>query len=241
MKTSNVFFALLRRIVRKALYLVGRNPNLFDLIFYKMFRNSKFNFNETSLFYYYSMHNETFRNERSVEIPIVMEYVKHYQNKKILEVGNVLNHYLQFEHTIVDKYEKGDFVLNYDITEFKPSEKYDLIVTISTLEHVGWDEYSRYGDITSNHNDPKQLLRAIDNMKQMLSPMGTIVATMPLGFNSYLDSLIGRNKLGFSEEYFMKRISEDNEWKQVLYSDVIGAKYADPYPCANSIIVGIFH
>lgn len=171
-----------------------------------------------------------------------MQYVRLYQNKKVLEVGNVLSHYFHCEYTINDKYEKGDSVLNYDITDYSSNEKYDLIVTISTLEHVGWDEYSRYGDnATIKHNDQKLLLKAIKNIKQMLNPNGTIIATMPLGFNNYLDSLIESQESGFSEVYFLRRISKDNKWRQVSYPEVKGTKYSNPYPCANSVVIGIYH
>ena len=46
--------------------------------------------------YKYSTHeyNETWKNERTVEVPIIWEYVKEYKGKNILEVGNVLSHYL---------------------------------------------------------------------------------------------------------------------------------------------------
>ena len=34
-------------------------------------------------------------------------------------------------------------MINQDVVDFKTNEKYDLIVSISTLEHVGWDEEPR--------------------------------------------------------------------------------------------------
>ena len=42
------------------------------------------------------------------------------------------------------------------LTSLAATDKYDLIVTISTLEHVGWDEEPR---------DPSKVLRAIENLK----------------------------------------------------------------------------
>jgi len=51
----------------------------------------------------------------------------------------VLSHYFAVKHDIVDKYEIAPSVVNEDLVNFKPGKKYDLIVSISTLEHVGWD------------------------------------------------------------------------------------------------------
>ena len=34
-------------------------------------------------------------------------------------------------------------VINEDITYFQPNHKYDLIVSISTFEHIGFDEDPR--------------------------------------------------------------------------------------------------
>jgi hypothetical protein len=66
--------------------------------------------------------------------------VKRYKERNILEIGNVLSHYFPVNHDIVDKYEKADGVINQDVVHFYSPKKYDLIVSVSTLEHVGWDE-----------------------------------------------------------------------------------------------------
>src|SRR6266516_2600109 len=80
---------------------------------------------------------KTWHGERAVEIPLVMDMVRKYQGKNILEVGNVLSHHVRFEHDTLDKYEIAEGVTNADIVDFTSEKKYDLIVSISTLEHVG--------------------------------------------------------------------------------------------------------
>lgn len=70
----------------------------------------------------------------------------------MLEVGNVLSHYFPIHHDIVDKYEVCPGVINQDIADFLPQEKYDLILSISTVEHVGWDEQPQ---------EPTKLLQVI--------------------------------------------------------------------------------
>jgi hypothetical protein len=82
-------------------------------------------------------------------------------------VGNVLSHYFSVNHDVVDKYEKAEGVINRDIIDFHPSKEYDLIISISTLEHVGWDE-----DISDHKilHDPSKILRAIENLRGLLAP-----------------------------------------------------------------------
>ena len=63
----------------------------------------------------------------------------------------------------------------------KAKEAYK-IVSISTIEHVGWDETPR---------DPNKIPRALENLTtRCLAPGGEIVVTLPIGYNTYLDKLL---------------------------------------------------
>lgn len=96
--------------------------------------------------------------------------VRKYQGKNILEIGNVLSHHLEFEHDILDKYENAEGVINEDVVNFKSKKKYDLIVGISTLEHVGWDE------------KPMKIPSAVENLKTLITSRGgMIIITLPFG------------------------------------------------------------
>jgi hypothetical protein len=92
--------------------------------------------------YRYAFHgyNTTWRNERCVEIPLAIEILDAWHEKRILEVGNVLSHYRPVDHDVLDKYERAPRVVNEDVLEFRPSAPYDLIFSVSTMEHIGWDE-----------------------------------------------------------------------------------------------------
>lgn len=82
----------------------------------------------------------------------------------MLEVGDVLSHYFPIHHDVVDKYQVAPGVINQDIAEFIPPERYDLILSISTPEDVGWDETPR---------EPDKLLRAIEHLRnRCLAPGG---------------------------------------------------------------------
>ncbi|MBU4451995.1 MAG: hypothetical protein KJ851_04320, partial [Nanoarchaeota archaeon] len=77
------------------------------------------------------------------------------------------------------------------------------------------------------------------NLKKCLSPGGAIIVTMPLGENPYLDELIKKRKIQFKKQYFLKRVSKNNDWVQVDLKDIENVKYDSPYRNANGIIIGI--
>ncbi len=132
--------------------------------YYKNFKSLRtFTFQKDAYNYFYHKYNATWRNERAVEVPIIWRMVKKYHGQKILETGNVLSHYFLVNHDILDKYEKADGVVNQDVIDFQPTKKYDLIISISTLEHVGWDE---------NLREPMKILQAIENLKKSLPQKG---------------------------------------------------------------------
>lgn len=173
-----------------------------------------FIFKGKSYQYFNHKYNNTWTNDRAVEIPLSFEAIK--THKKILEVGNVLSHYKKFKHDTVDLYEKAKGVINEDIRTFKTDKKYDLIISISTFEHI--DETEGYGE--------KGILDAFENIRNLLTPNGTFFITFPIGSHKDLDSLFRNNKLGLKESYCMKRDLfddykfENNIWEQCEISDI---------------------
>jgi len=204
--------------------------------YYRLFKSWKtFTLQQKTYKYFYHKYNTTWRNERAAEIPIIWNIVKTCQGN-ILEVGNVLSHYFTVNHDIVDKYEKAEGVITEDVTEIRLSKKYDLIISISTLEHVGWDENP------SNHKilqEPEKTLHAIDNLKRLLNPKGKIVVTLPLGFNPYLDTFLKSGKIKFDKRFCLKRISKDNRWIETDWKNVENSKFNSPFPFANGLVIGI--
>jgi len=181
--------------------------------------------------YHYFDTIKTWHGERAVEIPIIMDKVRKYRGKNILEIGNVLSHHIRLQHDILDKYEKSTGVINDDVVNYRSEKKYDLIVSISTLEHVGWDE---------NPRDDTKILRAIENLKTLIGfHGGMIVITLPVGYNPVLDQLLRDGTLHFSKQFNLLRISRGNEWKESNWEDVSVVKYNSPMPFANGLIIGI--
>jgi len=232
MKQNN-FLIRIREIggKKKTLQLLRDGIKLFfEYASRKIFKYKRsFLFCDKKFIYFYYPYNATWRNERCIEVPIIWQAVKANKGKEILELGNVLSHYFHVNHTILDKYEKAREVINEDAVDFYTNKKFNLIVAISTLEHIGWDEEPR---------DPLKIIKAINNLKNNLNKNGKIIASIPLGYNPNIDGLIKRNKI-FDKQYYMKRISRSNEWKQVSLDEVKDIKYGYPFPFANAIVIGV--
>ena len=150
----------LLRLIKKAAYYLPR-------------RFGTFAFGTRRLAYYCHAYNHTWLNERCIEIPLALDFLR--PGMRVLEVGRVLDHYRPFPHDCVDKFEPG--AVNVDVVDYKPSENYDLILSISTLEHVGWDE----------DRNREKIHVAIRHLRSLLKPGGVLVATLPTGYNQNLD------------------------------------------------------
>ncbi len=183
-------------------------------------RDWRFGYAGKTLPYFWHRYNTTWRNERAIEVPIAWDAVERFRGKRILEVGNVLSHYFDFEHDTLDKYEKVHGVINQDVIDFKPSKPYDLIISISTLEHVGWDETPR---------DSSKIPQAVAAMTSWLAPGGELLVTVPMGYNEHLDEHLRRGSVKFDEQHCLKRISEDNRWLETSFDEVAHVKYGVPY------------
>ncbi len=206
--------------------------NFFICCYYKLFKSSRtFMAGGHAYKYFYHIYNRTWKNERAVEVSFVLDAIKRYQRKNILEVGNVISNYYDFRHDILDKYEKADDVINKDVVDFKPDKKYDLIVSISTLEHVGWDG--------NEPKEPHKVLHAIENMEACLVFGGEIIITVPVGYNSDLDKLLEERKIKFTKTHYLKRVTKDNKWVEADWKSIKDAKYNIPFRGANGIVIGI--
>ncbi len=180
--------------------------------------------------HFYEIHPFILDNERAVEVAIARDFLRG-QLGEILEVGNVLTNFFPFPHDVVDKYEQAPGVINEDIVTYAPRKKYDAIVTLSTLEHVGWDELPR---------EPEKFFSAINHLKELLGDDGQLLVTMPLGYNDFVDRIVRENKTCFLETRFLLRTSADNRWREAELAEVVGIKFGFPFSCANAIVVGWF-
>lgn len=184
----------------------------------------KFLFNGAEYPYFHHKANNTRINERIVEVPIIRKYVEGKQGPT-LEVGNVLGQYLGRRWTTVDLIEKEIGVTNCDILDWKGGP-YDLIVSISTFEHIGVD----HGKV------PERAMEAILHCENLLRRGGRFVFTIPMGYHPLLDQWLLNTWEG--KRSYLKRISVDNQWAQVGQEQINGSHYGKPYKYANALIIG---
>lgn len=210
--------------------LAGNSFNNFlqwvDYLNHRYVNSERFTFDGDSYYYFVHMYNTTWKCERAVEIPIISKLVSQRISGNILEVGNVLSHYSDFKHDIIDKYEQAAGVINIDVLDFATDKKYDLIVAISTLEHIGWDETPR---------EPQKVVRSINHLKSLLSVGGLFVFSVPSGYNSYIDEVI-RSTIDNAQLYHLKRIGIDR-WVQTEFHNIDGVTYGSPWGAAQAVTI----
>jgi hypothetical protein len=207
--------------------------------------------------------------ERAIEIPIVFDYLYGCKTTdRILEVGNVLSYYesetSQVARKILDKYEIGANVINEDLMDISNGERYDVIVSISTVEHIGqnWDEYVKQGYkvISTEESTPRDLeapLQAIAKIYSLLDNSGRAMITVPFGkltdgfwyiqfSQDYLEKLITKYNLpqeSLEVTYFKRIASEVNSnnplqiWLQVDKDELKDVCYDVPYTGGNGLAV----
>ena len=205
-------------------------------------------------------------SERSVEVSIGFEFLAHVKNSaRVIEVGNVLSYYENSlservgvsNRRIIDKFEIDIGIDNEDLMSLPSAEKYDSIVSISTVEHIGQgvDPSGAYGELT-NGLDREAPLKAIAKIYDLLAVDGKALITVPFGIltdggwyiqfsGQYLALL---KKYGIPQEAictkFLKLINKDPTkhsvkmlWKEVDEIELRNVEYNHPFPCANAIAV----
>lgn len=167
-----------------------------------------FDYRGERLLYLADRYNTTWLNERTVEVPIALNHVNDAlaRGGTVLEVGNVLSHYGLSGHVVVDKYEQAPGVINVDVMDFNPEEKFDLVVSISTVEHIGWDELPR---------EPEKAIEAIEHLRSLVAPGGELVVTIPPGYNEFLDQALHDGRVHFDSVFAMRKRDRSLRWEPV--------------------------
>lgn len=132
-------------------------------------------------------YNTTALNERAVELPIAEAWLsmlpwRNGTPTAGLEVGNVLDHYgLHPEGwRTIDLYEQAPGVENVDLIGWDEPGALDAIVSVSTVEHVGFDD----------GRCPACAPLVVDALVQSLAPGGSLLLTVPLSWNPGLDRIL---------------------------------------------------
>ena len=205
--------------------------------------------------------------ERGIEVSIAFDFLLTApKSATILEVGNVLSFYENIlsdfigirSRRIIDKFEYDLGVEQIDLMDLPSTEKYDVIVSVSTVEHIGQglEPSGSYGE-SIYIRDLEYPLKAICKIYDLLALNGKALITVPFG--KLLD---GEWYIQFSENYlellskkyaipddsismtFLKKVSMDEnfsqldqQWQEVDVSELNQTQYNWPFPCANAIAI----
>jgi SAM-dependent methyltransferase len=201
-------------------------------------------------------------SERAIEVPIAIHFLlEHGIGKRILEVGNVLVNYEPLLHAhpqigsidVVDKFEAHPRVMNIDIMDF--DVKYDTIISISTVEHIG---QNHYGEQNLDREAP---LKAIQKLYNLLHPGGRALITVPYGrlmdlgwliqfSEDYMNLLTSKYAIppeAITIDYFKKLDTEIQYqvprqiWIQCEKEQLADTYFHSPFVFANGIAVILLH
>ncbi len=187
---------------------------------------SEFSLGGVSYPCFHHRYHYTWLNERAVEIPVFRALLEGRDPETVLEVGNVLGHYGPRRHLVVDRYERAAGVRNEDVVDFDPGRRFDLIVSISTLEHVGLDEQPR---------EPDKPLRALERLRSLLAPGGRLVFSIPVGYNRDLDRALRTGAVELDECQALRRV--EGSWREVPCDTVWDATYDELLYQAEAILI----
>lgn len=178
--------------------------------------------------YFIASFNSTWANERAVELSYAQELLRSVSGNEVLEVGNVLKNYLQGDWIVCDKYENAPGVINDDVLSFELERRFLRIISISTLEHVGFDEPDQ---------NVNALPLAVKNLRNHLREGGELYVTLPLGYNPAVDQHLLGGSSGFDQVDYLVREGV-TKWRQCAQEEAHQRQYGQPYPCANALAIG---
>ena len=165
-------------------------------------------------------YNTTALNERAVELPIAIDWLGDRVLADGIEIGNVLGHYGLSRHRVIDLYEHGPNVENVDVRTLVGS--FDWILAISTLEHVGEDAGDLGGPVA-----------AIEHLRTLIAPGGSMLVTIPGGHNTVLDDYLA-NDSGASAAATLVR--SGGRWVQTAVPQFLPYGYSTKW--AESVWIG---
>lgn len=178
--------------------------------------------------YLHDGYNITRFTERAAEIPVAFGLLNNA--KCVMEVGAVLPHYLpnwpENCHVCIDLYEQFPYVINADVLTFEPDLLFDLVISISTLDHL---------------KSADEVRAAVARMKSWAAPGGVVFVTLPanqppeVGGGAWLDDLILSGDLGMEVRRMDKVKPDTHEWQEAAVNDTPSRFYNLPTPFANTV------
>ncbi len=185
------------KIDNKYFFNIIKNSILFikKIRTFSFFHTKYFYFNKKkySFFYHkYNVGNSFFRlTERSIELRLAKIFIDNYGGNSICEIGAVSCYYWpNLVKTIIDPADKSPNVTHkLDWNKFKIPIKKKAILSISTFEHIGKDDY--------DHDIPKSPKLNVQAFKKVFNSKLDFLITVPGGYNYKM------------EEYLKKKFVSD--------------------------------
>lgn len=193
--------------------------------------SEKFSYWGEPLEYCRAAYNHSGENERAVEIPVARRFLAGRSSSLGggLEVGNVLAHYGPAPWTVVDRWEPGHGGLAIDLFDYHVP--HDWIVSISTLEHVRWDE-------PDQGRHPDGPVRALGHLWGLLRPGGAMLVTTPMGWHPFWDSAVLDGRLPVEPRRQCTLVRDGAGWRQTEH--LCHLRYAASTIWAESVWVAEF-
>jgi len=170
-------------------------------------------------------YNNPDKNERAVELALAFYFCK--KTPEIVELGAVLPYYINATHSVYDLHDPYKNCIRINLENLN---KYSLVdknvVSISTLEHVGFDNYANQAirQPTANWANGIKIFEKIQQEAK------SYLITLPIGYNSGLDEECKK----LPNAILLKRINEDNDWER---TDSWSHKYNNPFFAANGLCI----
>lgn len=217
--------------IKRALFKVFLNlyPIVPTYLYHVLFKK-EFTYRRKRLKYFLKV-NRYISGERIVEIAVVADLLKNRKFRNCLEVGDTLSNYYKFPHDIIDKYERRRSVINADAYSYDFGKEYDIILSISTIEHIGHDELEKA---------PEKSILTIKHLIEFLSKDGLLMITVPLRYNDQIDSFVKSNEMKFDIR-FLQRVSFLNDWIEVSEERAFSKDYDFMHFRANSVAIIEIH
>jgi len=169
-----------------------------------------FAWNGQELGYFDHPYNRTALNSRRVEVPLARWFLKRAPaGTGILEIGNVLAHYGPISWPVVDRRESG--CLNVDVMQWRPDQPVELLLCISTLEHIGFGKYAQ-GGLPSY-----EPATAWAQLCSFLAPGGQLLVTVPLAYNPALDAALQEGAIAPTTAWYMRKMGQ-NQWVECAFA-----------------------
>lgn len=189
-------------------------------------RGGAFAFDGERLPYFYDRYNLTWLNERAVEVPLARRALA--RGGRVLEVGNVLGHYGHRGHEVVDKYERAPGVRNMDVLDLDPDANWDVVISISTVEHVGVDD---------EPSDPRRAIDAVRLLAGAVAPGGELLISVPVGYNPVLDRALLAGEVTGVRVDGLLRTAPGPHWRQASREEAAAAGYDYADKTARGLLI----